>query len=102
MRVLAWLFWLLMFVLFFWIALKNADPVTLRLTAETAMTAPLVIVILVTFALGVVLGMVTASPKLFRQGREIKRLKRADTAVQEDTARPRAPLNPPDVPSLRS
>lgn len=101
MRVLAWLFWLLMVVLFFWITLKNADPVTLRLTAETALTAPLIIVIFVTFALGVLLGIITASPRLFKQGREIRRLKK--TAQQPaDTGPARGPLNPPDVPSLRS
>jgi lipopolysaccharide assembly protein A len=102
MRVLAWLFWLLIFMLMFWIALKNADPVTLRLTSESALTAPLVIVILVTFAAGVLLGVVTASPRLFRQGREIRRLKKTAEAEPASTRAADAPLNPPDVPSIRS
>ncbi len=76
MRALIAIFWTLIFLLLFWIALKNADPVTLRLTTGTDVTAPLIIVLLLAFASGLILGMLAASPRLFRQGRELKRLKK--------------------------
>jgi putative membrane protein len=77
MRTLIWAFWSVVFLVLFWVALKNADPVTLRLTTGTEITAPLIIVLLVTFASGLILGMLAASPRLFRQGREIKRLRQS-------------------------
>ena len=75
MRLLIWAFWTVVFLLLFWVALKNADPVTLRLTTGSEITAPLIIVLLVAFASGLILGMLAAASRLFRQGREIKRLK---------------------------
>jgi lipopolysaccharide assembly protein A len=99
MRVLAWLFWLLIFVLCFWVALKNADPVILRLTNESAVSAPLVIVILVAFVLGLIVGMVTASARVFRQGREIKRLKDELRQTTQANTKDIGPMTPPDVPS---
>lgn len=77
MRTLIWAFWSVVFLVLFWVALKNADPVTLRLTTGTEITAPLIIVLLITFASGLILGMLAASPRLFRQGREIKRLRQS-------------------------
>jgi lipopolysaccharide assembly protein A len=88
MRALIAIFWTFIFLLLFWIALKNADPVTLRLTTGTDLTAPLIIVLLAAFASGLILGMLAASPRLFRQGREIKRLKKTvsvHTAKGSDT-----------------
>ena len=75
MRLLIWAFWSVVFLLLFWVALKNADPVTLRLPSGSEITAPLIIVLLVAFASGLILGMLAAAARLFRQGREIKRLK---------------------------
>lgn len=99
MRVLAWLFWLLVFMLCFWLALKNADPVTLRLTGESAVTAPLVLVVLTAFVLGLIVGMIAASTRVFRQSREIKRLKvQADLNTQA-VPKPGGAMTPPDVPS---
>jgi lipopolysaccharide assembly protein A len=99
MRVVGWFIWSLLFVLFFWVALKNADPVMLRLTAENAVSAPLVIIMLVAFAAGLLVGLLVSATRLFRQGREIKRLKSTVDAqaqrLNPTTITPRAP----DVPS---
>lgn len=86
MRAVIAIFWTLIFLLLFWVALKNADPVTLRITTGTDITAPLIIVLLSAFASGLIAGMLAAAPRLFRQGREIKRLKK--TISQHKAAEP--------------
>jgi uncharacterized integral membrane protein len=88
-----------LFALFFWVALKNADPITLRLTAENAVSAPLVIVMLATFAAGLLVGLIASASRLFRQGREIKRLK-STVDAQAQRLEPASNMpHAPDVPS---
>jgi uncharacterized integral membrane protein len=102
MRILLWLFWTVVFLVLFWIALKNADPVTLKLSEQFSLTAPLILVVLMTFACGLLLGMLAASPQLFRQGREIKRLKRQVKDQAAATPAPGKPPSPDDPGALGS
>jgi lipopolysaccharide assembly protein A len=99
MRLIAWLFWLVLFALFFWIALKNSDPVTLRITQESSLSAPLVLVVLATFVFGLLVGMVAVSARVFKQGREIRRLETQVKQAQQPASANRQPMTPPDVPS---
>ena len=76
MRVLSWALRIVLFVALFLFALKNTDPVTLRLYFEQSWQAPLVLVLLVFFAAGAALGVVATLATVFRQRREIGRLRR--------------------------
>jgi lipopolysaccharide assembly protein A len=76
MRVLAWTLRIILFLALFLLALKNTDTVTLRLYFEQAWQAPLILVLLVFFAAGAVVGVLATLTTVFRQRREISRLQR--------------------------
>jgi putative membrane protein len=76
LRTMAWLLRALLFVALLLFALKNTDPVTLHFYLDQAWQAPLILVILVFFALGAALGVLACLTKLFAQRREILALKK--------------------------
>lgn len=77
MRVISWVFNLVLFLVALGFALSNTGTTELRfLVGDLTWRAPLVIFLLVFFAAGVVVGLIAAVPALFRQRREIGRLTR--------------------------
>jgi lipopolysaccharide assembly protein A len=76
MRVLTWTLRIILFLALFLLALKNTDTVTLRLYFEQVWQAPLILVLLVFFAAGAVVGVLATLTTVFRQRREIARLQR--------------------------
>ena len=76
MRVLAWTLRVILFLALFLFALKNTDTVSLRLYFDQVWHAPLVLVLLVFFAAGAALGVLATLATVFRQRREIARLRR--------------------------
>lgn len=90
MRVLSWLFWFLLFVAALGFALMNQDLATLRFFggSQFEWRAPLVIFLLIFFAAGTVLGLVSVVPALFRQRREIGRLRREVERAERAAAAP--------------
>ena len=76
MRALAWTLRIVMFLALFFFALKNTDTVTLRLYFEQVWQAPLILVLLVFFAGGAVIGVLATLATVFRQRREIVALRR--------------------------
>lgn len=87
MRYLSWTFRLLLFVLLFGFALKNSDPVILRFYLGAHWEASLALVILVFFGIGVAAGVVACFGYIYRQRRDILRLRkelRARPSVPED------------------
>jgi uncharacterized integral membrane protein len=77
MRYLLWSFRILAFLVVLSFALKNGDPVTVRYYLGAEWRAPLVVVLLVAFCAGAALGILACLAQLFRQRREIARLKGA-------------------------
>lgn len=77
MRLLIWLLRAIVFVLLFGLAVKNSEPVDLRLYLDAAWREPLSLVILGAFAVGAAIGVTVAFGSYVRQRREISRLKRA-------------------------
>lgn len=75
MRLLLWLLRGLVFFLLLGFALKNDGLVTLRFFFETEWRLPLIAVILLTFVVGVLLGVTAAVLTLRNQRREIRRLR---------------------------
>ena len=90
MTALTWAIRLILFSLLLLFALRNTDPVTLQFLPGYAWDAPLVIALLAFFAGGALLGALSLAGVLFRQRREITRLKR-----EAATPAPPAAIEPP-------
>mgnify|MGYP000391433459 CR=1 FL=1 len=91
MTALTWAIRLIIFSFLVVFAIQNTELVTLRLMPGQFWEAPLVIVLLAFFAGGAVLGVLSVLGVIFRQRREIARLKRELTNVAQTAA----PLPPP-------
>jgi uncharacterized integral membrane protein len=76
MRVLAWTLRIILFLALFLFALKNTDMVSLHLYFDQVWQAPLILVLLVFFVGGTVIGVLATLATVFRQRREIARLQR--------------------------
>jgi uncharacterized integral membrane protein len=85
MRYLLWAVKILAFVLVLSFALKNGESVTVRYYLGAEWQAPLIFVLLVVFCGGAAVGVLACLGQLYRQRREIGRLKR--TAVENETYR---------------
>ncbi len=91
MTALTWAIRLIIFAILLVFAIRNTEPTTLRFVLDYAWEAPLVIVLLASFATGAILGMLSLVGVVFRQRREISRLKR-------DAAQPQLPVIPEPPP----
>jgi putative membrane protein len=88
-RILTWTLRIILFLALFLLALKNTDNVSLRLYFDQVWHAPLILVLLVFFAAGAVVGVLATLGTVFRQRREIGRLQRElDSRPRESSARP--------------
>ena len=78
MKVIAWILKLLVFVVLLGFALGNTESVRLGFFGNDrlAMTAPLVVFLLLFFGVGLLMGLGTLLPRLYRQRREVARYKR--------------------------
>ncbi len=85
MRILLWLLRVLLFIVLLGFAIKNSNIVQLRFFFDANWQLPLVSIMLIFFAAGVVVALaVAALPTMMRQRREILRLKRE----AQDSVRP--------------
>lgn len=91
MTALTWAIRLIIFAILLVFAIRNTEPTTLRFVLDYAWEAPLVIVLLAFFAAGAILGMLSLVGVIFRQRREISRLKR-------EAAKPQLPVIPKPPP----
>jgi lipopolysaccharide assembly protein A len=78
MRLLTWLIRLALFVVLLGFALSNTETASLRFFGipEFVWRAPLVLFLLIFFAAGAVVGVLSSVPVVFRQRRQIARLRR--------------------------
>jgi uncharacterized integral membrane protein len=88
-RLLTSLLWAAVFVVALLFAIKNAEPVTLQFYFDQSWHAPLVFVVLASFAAGAAFGVIACLAPLVRQRREIAglqkelRLRAAESAPRE-------------------
>lgn len=76
MRALLWGCRIFIFLFLFAFALKNTELVSVRFFFDSFWQAPLVIIVLVFFVAGTVLGVLSLLGVVFRLRREVFRLKR--------------------------
>lgn len=74
MRIFVWALRLLVFLIFLALAVRNLQPATLSFFAEYTWQAPLVVMLLAAFLLGVVLCALSLSLVVLRQRRDVLRL----------------------------
>lgn len=87
MRYISWALRILLFLLLFGFALMNTDRVIVRFFLGSQWEAPLAMVVLVFFGVGAVAGVVACLTHVFRQRREILKLRkevRAKPSLPED------------------
>ena len=76
MRFLNWMLRAVLFIVLLGLAVKNDQPVTLRYFFGLAWESNLVVILLVFFAVGALVGILAMFPSMLKQRREIHRLKR--------------------------
>ena len=93
MSVVRWIVMSLIFIVLLFISLQNADVVTLRIFSFYTWQAPLVFVVLIAFAAGVALGLLSAAVKIARLKRQVSRMRRDHrTSVAATAPTTHAPL----------
>jgi uncharacterized integral membrane protein len=97
MRVTLWILRVVFFLLLLGFAVKNSDPVTLRFFFDAHWQMPLVLAMLIFFGAGVLVGFTGAVGTLFKQRREIGRLKRGAPATADAPSDPALPGVPPQA-----
>ena len=98
MKLIAWTARVLLFLVALGFALSNTGVVELRFFGiDAEWRAPLVIFLLGFFAAGTALGIAGVVPTLFRQRREIGRLRRELAAAARAPAAAAAPSLGPDA-----
>jgi len=100
MRIVTWVLWLVVFLFLLAFAAKNADPVTLHFYLGWSWQGPLVVLLLAFFAAGAVVGMLAMLGWLYRQRREISRLRREARVLRRDADAQEsapAPARPPAI-----
>ena len=93
MTALTWALWFIIVSFLIVFAIQNTELVILRVMPGYFWEAPLVVVLLAFFAAGAVLGVLSVLGIIYRQRREVVRLKREMVKVVE----PAKPLSTPNV-----
>ncbi|CAM2142396.1 lipopolysaccharide assembly protein A [Pararobbsia alpina] len=97
MRFIVWLLRAVVFIVLLVLALANTQDASLNFVAGYSWTAPLILIGLVFFAVGLLAGVLAAAPALVRQRLEIGRLKRQLKNVQDTPAVIDEPPLPPII-----
>jgi uncharacterized integral membrane protein len=100
LRFFSLIAWAALFTVVLLFAIKNAEPVTLQFYFDRSWQAPLVFVVLASFAAGAACGVIACLPPLVRQRRELAGLQK-ELRLRAAEAAPREPARTlaPDVPS---
>ncbi|MGF6568391.1 putative membrane protein [Paraburkholderia sp. GAS333] len=95
MKFIVWLIRVLVFVLLLVLALSNTQPATLNFLAGYAWSAPLILIGLAFFVVGLLAGLVSAMPAVVRLRMENGRLKRELRVARETPVVVEQPPMPP-------
>ena len=95
MKFIVWLIRVLVFVLLLVLALSNTQPATLNFLAGYAWSAPLILIGLAFFVVGLLAGLVSSMPAMLRMRMENGRLKRELRVAREAPVVVEQPPMPP-------
>jgi len=95
MKFIVWLIRVLVFVLLLVLALSNTQPATLNFLAGYAWSAPLILIGLAFFVVGLLAGLVSSLPAMLRLRMENGRLKRELRVARETPVVVEQPPMPP-------
>ncbi|ALL66031.1 putative transmembrane protein [Paraburkholderia caribensis MBA4] len=95
MKFIVWLIRVLVFVLLLVLALSNTQSATLNFLAGYSWQAPLILIGLAFFVVGLLAGLVSSLPAMFRLRMENGRLKRELRVARETPAVVEEPPMPP-------
>ncbi|MDY0328988.1 MAG: LapA family protein [Thiomonas sp.] len=98
MRILSWFLRLIVFLLLFGLALNNLEPVTLHLLFGAQWRAPMIVLLLVVFALGAVLGVLALLPSWMRHRRQGRAARENEPLSGLPAATAKAPAEFPQHP----
>lgn len=99
MRYLVWILRLVVFVVVLLFALKNTEPVDVSFFADHVVPGvPLIVVMLTTFVLGAVFGLLITAPSIVRRRREAARLRRELSRAEEKYRQAATPQEPAVAP----
>ena len=82
MKIISTVVGVVLFVLFFGFALKNTQEVDLHLFLNYELRGPLVLMLMVFFVAGAVLGVLALTPTVFRHRRESSKQKTTIQSLQ--------------------
>jgi lipopolysaccharide assembly protein A len=80
MRALRWILGLVLFAALLVLALQNSEDTTLNVFHLVTLRAPLIFVVLIAFACGVAVGLLTSAFKIVRLKRQLARARRDQRA----------------------
>lgn len=110
MNVIRWIIWAAVFLLILLLAFDNAGNTTLKFFGFASIQLPLILVLFITFALGVTCGLIASSLNVVRARREMKKaqkeLKKREKYEKEHavsyTADSAAPVEKADHPPIEA
>jgi uncharacterized integral membrane protein len=86
MKLVAWIIRIVLFALLFVLALRNTADASLQLFFDAVWRAPLILILLAAFGLGIVAALAALAPALMRQRMEANRLRRALVEARSQAA----------------
>lgn len=98
MKIISRIIAVILFILFFGFALKNSDQVTLHFFWGYEFPGPLVLMLLIFFVSGIVMGVFGMVPTLLRHRRDLSRLKKALAAKEHEIVQLRDEQSRPPQP----
>jgi len=87
MKVISRIVAVILFIIFFGFSLKNTDPVTLHFFMGYEFPGPLVLMLLIFFVAGIVLGVFAMLPTLFRHRRDLSQHKKNLASKEQELAK---------------
>lgn len=98
MKIISRIIAVILFIVFFGFALKNTDPVTLHFFMGYEFPGPLVLMLLIFFAAGLVFGVFAMLPTLFRHRHDLSKHKKTLAARDQEIAKLKSENNHPPQP----
>lgn len=101
MKIISKIFWAIIFIFIFGVALKNMQEVILHFFLGYEIKGPLVLILFSILGMGFVMGVMAMTPSFFRQRRDLAKQKKAIATMQKETeAQRQVRVQPPQPDSV--